>query len=124
MRGVWVGHLCFPLLAPSQAPPAGRRAPLDPAQREEAQRLAAGAAASVPSHATLYPGLPGLEPAPLPPRLGKQLHSGWVASHQSRPEMGDLWSAADQQRGVCSTRPVSMYVRPSAKDVARVLLAL
>lgn len=89
----------------------------------QASVAAATAAANVQSGTQLYAGLAPLEPLPPPPpRMGKQLHPGWVASRAARPDMAALWNAAEQMRGVCKTRPVAVYMRPKMADVCEELL--
>ena len=99
---------------------------LTPPQHEEALRQAAVAAADVRPGACIYPELPSLDPAPPPPRLAKQLHPGWVAARAGslKPELGALWSAEEQQPGVCSTGPVALYRRPRAREVVEAMLEL
>lgn len=99
-------------------------APLPAAQEREAVKRASRATSNLPPGAQLYPGLPPLEVASQPQRMGKQLHPGWVASRQARPELGALWSAKEQQPGVVRTCPVALYERPRAQQVAEALLDL
>ena len=56
-------------------------------------------------------------------RIQKQLHPGWVASRQARPEMCAMWNAEEQQRGVCNTRGIDLYRRPLPAEVAAASLA-
>eukprot|EP00955_Chlamydomonas_euryale_P112102 366112-Chlamydomonas_euryale.AAC.8 len=98
--------------------------PLPPHQAHDAAVKAATAAANVPTDEQMYVGLPALEPPAPPPRVGKQLHPGWVASRAAKPEIGALWSEAEQTPGVCKTRPVAVYMRPKPADVSDALLAL
>lgn len=109
-------------LCPVQAPLPPSSPEARQAQNQEALRAAARAVTNLSPDVALYPDLPGLNPDPSSQRLPKQLHPGWLASKQRRPDMGALWSAAEQQHGVCGTRPMAMYERPQASSVAAVVL--
>ncbi|GAX80608.1 hypothetical protein CEUSTIGMA_g8043.t1 [Chlamydomonas eustigma] len=104
-----------------------RGSPLTPAQREEALRKAATCTANIPTAACLYPPLPVVDPATIAaaPMAARQLHPGWVAGRSiHKPELGALWSAAEQQPGICNPRAMTYYSRPLPAEVTQHLLAL
>eukprot|EP00798_Chlamydomonas_sp_ICE-L_P022543 gene22543-29669_t len=96
---------------------------LDQGRVEEAERMAAQAVSSYPPSTTMYDQLPSLELPPPAPRHQKQLHPGWVATRQTRPDIHTLWDAGGEQPGVCEPRGVDVWQRPTSLDVAALILA-
>jgi len=102
-------------LSMAQAPSG---AGLSQAEHEEIARRAATLASNIPPHVHLYGNLQPVEVEPQPIKVQKQLHPGWVASRQNKPDMRSLWKQEEQQPEVCNTRGVALYSRPSAQAVA------
>ncbi|GFH11244.1 WD_REPEATS_REGION domain-containing protein [Haematococcus lacustris] len=96
---------------------------LDSSRREEVARRVATVVTRVAPSAQLYPDLPPLDCVAVPKPPAKQLHPGWVAARQQKPELRSLWDAEEQQQQVCSAKGIAVYQRPDPHQVATACLA-